>query len=93
MMRVDEKAHHPHHFISSEEEAYTEQSPIIDSSRNLFDFRDAFTLLPKDHGIGQKVIEQAGNDQGCKITINHVPSENLLEQQQEQHLDQEAHSR
>lgn len=68
-------------------------SSDVDSLRNLFNFRDAFTLLPKYHGIGQKIIEQAGNDQSCKITINHVPSENLLEQQQEQHLDQEAHSR
>ena len=43
------------------------------------------------YAVCQEVIEKAGDDKCCPVAIYHVPFENLLENEQEQHFDQEPY--
>ena len=43
--------------------------------------------------IGHQVVEYARDEQGGQVTVDHIPLENLLEDEQEYHLDEEPGSR
>ena len=51
-----------------------------------------FARLEYQH-VGHQVVEDTRDEQGGEVTVDHIPLENLLEDEQEYHLDQESGTR
>ena len=43
--------------------------------------------------VGHQVVEDSRDEQGGQVTVDYIPLKNLLEDEQEDHLDEEAGSR